>query len=250
MISEHPVWRALSQSEINTLVSGSGPTIGMLIERLYDRLTGFTENSTVIKQLNRMEETLVATNTGVAQLQQLANEQATTITQLIGAFDAFVTAQTAANTRMQNSINALLNLSGSGDQAALEAIATEMNTTLQTSQAFLQQLNAAASTEAGVDLLVVTPSTVTVQQGTTQQFTANLPVTWSATSGLINSTGGLYTPPADPTITSDTVTAITTDTTQTATANVTITPAAASTTTTTTTAPPVATGSAQTAAKK
>jgi uncharacterized protein (DUF1800 family) len=41
----------------------------------------------------------------------------------------------------------------------------------------------------------VTPATVTVTLGTTQQFTATAATTWSATAGTITATG-LYTPPA------------------------------------------------------
>ena len=43
--------------------------------------------------------------------------------------------------------------------------------------------------------LTVTPGTATVALGTTQQFTASVPVTWAATAGTI-SAGGLYTAPA------------------------------------------------------
>jgi hypothetical protein len=52
-------------------------------------------------------------------------------------------------------------------------------------------------TVSGGSTVIVTPSSATTQVGRTQQFSANVPVTWSASCGTINSTG-LFTAPNTP----------------------------------------------------
>lgn len=55
-------------------------------------------------------------------------------------------------------------------------------------------LNNQGTATVNVVALTVTPSTVTLQEGAQQQFSANATVTWSATCGTITATG-LYTAP-------------------------------------------------------
>jgi len=72
----------------------------------------------------------------------------------------------------------------------------------------LQSIQSALASFKGVPTVSITPPSATVAAGATQQFDANVGVTWSAAGGTIDN-AGLYTAPA--TAGTDTVTATAAD---------------------------------------
>lgn len=200
-------------------------TFEEIFDILQEGKTGFMAHA-VTKQLNRMEELLMSTTTGLGRVQadqQLLKDQ---LTALQVALAASVQAQTDANTRLENDIAALRNLGGSGDEAALNAVADSMEQTLVGLKASTDALSANVTSEQAVDPVVVAitiaPTSASVVRTATVQFSASMPGTFKAASGSIDATG-LYTPPTDTTILSDTVTATSADGTSAATASVSIT---------------------------
>jgi hypothetical protein len=165
------------------------------------------------EQLTRLEKITMATSSGVQALQT----QVSQVQQQVTAMQAAVA---SANTRLLNSIAALqAQLAGSspGDPAAIAAAVTS----LQQVSASLQSV-ATSETAEDVTTLTISPSTLTIAAGATQQFSANIPVNWSAANGSITQ-AGLYTAPTGGT--TDTVTAISTDgTNQTASVSVSVSP--------------------------
>jgi hypothetical protein len=79
-----------------------------------------------------------------------------------------------------------------------------------------------AGSQPASDSVVITPDTANVEVSHTQQFNANMPVTWGASNGTISSTG-LYTAPGAA-ITDVVTAASTANPSETASANVTVTP--------------------------
>lgn len=200
-------------------------TFEEIFDILQEGKTGFMAHA-VTKQLNRMEELLMSTTTGLSRVQadqQLLKDQ---LTALQVALAASVQAQTDANTRLENDIAALRNLGGSGDEAALNAVADSMEQTLVGLKASTDALSANVTSEQAVDPVVVAitiaPTSASVVRTATVQFSASMPGTFKAASGSIDATG-LYMPPADTTILSDTVVVTSADGTSAATASVSIT---------------------------
>lgn len=201
-------------------------------EKSHGLLFSLTEEHPVIKQLNRMEEMLMATNTGLSRLQASADSLKAQMLAMKEAFAAAVRAQTDANTRLENDIASLRNIAGSGDTAALNTIADSLDATLTDLKATTDNLNAVATAEAAVDVapppvvvptLVISPVSTTVPRTGSQSFSTTggtAPVTFKATNGTIDASGN-YVPPADVTFTSDVVVATSADG-QNASANVSI----------------------------
>lgn len=236
----HPIWQIASQETktdeekvmLNAIIELSVTVFTSLtFEQIYDELlegrqdtmnSGFISRVAVKAQLNQLKEITLNTQTGLQRTQA----DVATLQGLVAAMqDAIVSsgkAQTEANARFAADIAALRNLSGSGDNDALNALADSMEVTLKQLQSSTDQLTAAAVAEAAVDLLTITPSTLSTSRATKTVFSSNDPkATFKATNGTVDVIG-TYTPPIDINIMADTVTATSSDGTQTATCSVTI----------------------------
>lgn len=108
---------------------------------------------------------------------------------IMGKIDDLIAQMVSDEAAMEQRIDAAV--------TALESeIATLQNNGLTpTSLQNLQNIQAALASFKGKPTVTVTPATATVATGTTQQFSANVDVTWSAGTGTIDATG-LYTAPA------------------------------------------------------
>ncbi len=93
-------------------------------------------------------------------------------------------------TQMRNFVDANITVPGPIANAPVTVQAREVNSTFFIKAHYTLQI----VNNNPPPTLTVTPATVTVQEGSTQQFSANRPASWSATCGTINS-GGLFTAP-------------------------------------------------------
>lgn len=173
----------------------------------------------VLQLLAHMEEHLSGQDAALARVETNTAALKQMNADLAAAFSKQAEAQANANSRLEADIEALRNEIGSGNTTRLTAIADSLEASLGQFKTIQTNLEANAAAEDAVDVLTVSPTTATVAPGATQQFTANMPVTWTAGSGSIG-TDGLYTAPTNG-ATSDTVTATTTEG-KTASASVTI----------------------------
>lgn len=194
----------------------SMPFLSMLYRRI------LLMEKSVINKIDRLEKTQLAQSTALSRLQDDNALLTKKLTEQQTALALLASAQTAAFSRFQADLDALK--AAGNNEAALNEVAASMETTLAGMQTVTDGLNAAAGVAAGEDqpatppppppppatTLAVSPKTATVAAGNTVQFSANVPVKWSAGAGTIDGTG-LYTPPPDPTVTSDMVTATATD---------------------------------------
>lgn len=177
------------------------------------------------EQLNRIEKGIHMNTNSLQRLQADAVKQSQMLADMQQAMKDMGEAQAAAGARLEADIAALRNLIGQGgnNDAALAAVADSLESTQAGFQAVTDQLKVNTETAKGVDVFTISPTTATVARSTVQQFTTNDPkATFAAGSGAIDNTG-LYTPSQDPAVTSDTVTATSSDGTQVATASVSIT---------------------------
>lgn len=236
----HPIWQIASQETktdeekvmLNAIIELSVTVFTSLtFEQIYDELlegrqdtmnSGFISRVAVKAQLNQLKEITLSTQTGLQRTQGNVAALQGLVAAMQDAIVSSSKAQTEANARFAADIAALRNLSGSGDNDALNALADSMEVTLKQLQSSTDQLTAAAVAEAAVDLLNITPSTLSTSRATKTVFTSNDPTaTFKATNGTVDATG-TYTPPIDINVMADTVTATSGDGTQTATCSVTI----------------------------
>lgn len=240
-IARHPFWELVavnSSSRDRALLSAilnlsAGLPYNHTFEEIYDSLLSnrvFAHNAVLDKiaaQLRIMEGISLNTNTVVLRLQSIQDAMKKQLDTIQTALATAVQAQADANTRLENDIAALRNSAGSGDVDTLNAIADSLDSTLTGFKAVTDQLNAAATAEAAVDVapppvppvtvptLTISPVTASVSRTGTMQFSATGGVaggtiTFKATSGSLDA-NNLYTPPTDPTITSDIVVATSQD---------------------------------------
>lgn len=224
-MGDHPFRRLTNKgdrlNELEKVVIEAVVTLSVTVfsnltfEQIYDKLlsqapipTGFTSRD-VKEQLNRIEGVVMNTSAIVQRLQtDVANLQA-----------GITTLTTAINT----AITDIGNLAGSGDAAALAQVADNLEAAVSSIQSEGAALNNAENPPAPVTL-AISPSSATVANGATQQFTSNIPsINWGANTpagGTVSN--GLYTAPASPTQPSDIVQCTTADGTQTASASITL----------------------------
>ncbi len=93
-------------------------------------------------------------------------------------------------TQKQNFVDANITVPGPIANAPVTVQAREVNSTFFIKAHYTLQI----VNNNPPPTLTVTPATVTVQEGSTQQFSANRPASWSATCGTIDS-AGLFTAP-------------------------------------------------------
>lgn len=187
----------------------------------------------IANQFRHLEDTLTtATDRLSNDVQTLQSKVATLQT----AFDAQSKAVNDANTRFGNEISTLNDLvkqlrdnAGSGNEDAINAIADKVEASTSTIGIIADGLTASATQEDTLEqaapapvTLSISPATVTLAPGATQQFSANVPVTWKSNPDLGRNitADGLYIAPAS--ATSDTVTATTMDGTQSMSASISI----------------------------
>jgi outer membrane murein-binding lipoprotein Lpp len=173
----------------------------------------------VIQQgLKSLEDKL---STASDRLSNDVNALKNEIVSLQGAQTTLLTAITNANQRFTADLKTLTDLveqlrnnAGSGNEEVLNQLADQIESSTASIQQTTQQLSGAAAIEDAADpapatppALTVSPSTVTLAPGGTQQFTASEPVDWAVNPSLGGSItpDGLYT--TSSTGTSDTVTA-------------------------------------------
>lgn len=236
-------YRASTPEEIfDSLVAEFRDTFGgrtddqAFLHMLYRRILRMEQS--LLNQLHKQEKTLAQTSTAVTRLQADNDALKKLTTDLQSSFATFAQGALDAYARFQKSLDDLKN--AAGDEDAVNAVAADMEANvLPALQALKDQATAAGATAGGEDQpatppppppptgVVITPSgDVSTTPGNPIQFSANVPVNWTAGAGQID-TSGLYTPAPDPTVTNDTVTATSqADATQTATVSVTIAPAA------------------------
>lgn len=184
----------------------------------------------VLRTLRKLEETTMATKSGLQRVQEDSAALQQQVTDLQTAQQTQGTALLAAQARMQADIDALRQAAGSGNEAALLAVADQMDTTLGVVKSVTDALNASATAEAGVDPtpvntpppstgVTISPATAALAPSATQAFTASQAVSWSAQNGSIDANGNYTAPPQPGT---DTVTATPTDGSAAATATITV----------------------------
>lgn len=150
------------------------------------------------------------------------------------AYDKQSSSVNDANTRLMSEIATLKDLvsqlrneAGSGNETAINALADQVEASTTTVSNISDGLTALSNQEDSVDptpaptALTIAPTSATLAPGGTQQFTANMPVTWKSNPDLGGSItpDGLYTAPANG---SDTVTATSMDGTQNQSASVSV----------------------------
>lgn len=137
-----------------------------------------------------------------------------------------------AETRLQDSINQLQNVGGSGDPAAIAAVVTDLKGQLNNLTAMKVALQSAADAQTQIDqpaqtqsvVLAISPASLNVTRGTPFQFTTNIAgSTFVCQSGTVDAASGVYNAPTDVSITSDSVTATSPDGKQTSAASISIT---------------------------
>lgn len=196
------------------------------LSMLYRRILNMEKSMT--NQLNRMERQLMVNSTALSRLQTDNDALSKKLTDQQTSLTNLASAQTAAFARFQDDLDALK--AAGNNEDALNAVADSLETTMAGFQSVTDGLNAAAGVAAGEDVpastppagggttppatttLVISPASVNLPPGGSQQFSANVPVAWSAQSGSIDANGN-YIAPGDLTLTSDVVTATPTDTT-------------------------------------
>lgn len=202
------------------------------LEKLFQY--GFPRILKFLHTLGRIEQLLLSvkeltmsTNTGMQRLQDDSDAMQAQLTTIQTSLKTMSDALVAANIRMENDLAALRGAAGSGNADAINAVATKLETTLGALKTIQAQMDATATAEGTLDqpvtstALTVSPTTAQVAPGGTQQFSASTSVTWKANNGTID-TNGLYTAPTTGQ-TADVITATgVADTTQTATAQITI----------------------------
>lgn len=206
--------KLLADYEVNF---GNGPhDLQYFLHYIAGRL-GRMERS-IHNQLDRMEITLSANQTALSRLQADAETMKALLVTTQANQSAASAAISAAVARLQSDIDALK--AAGNDPVALAAVADSLETTMTGFQGVSDGLKASADAAATIDPKtppapsnpVVSPATANIPPGGTQQFTSDKLVSWSAVSGTIDASG-LYTGPADLTITSDVVTATAADNT-------------------------------------
>jgi hypothetical protein len=157
-----------------------------------------SEETKVLRTLRKLEEHMA---TQASALATLKSDMAVLQTN----YAALAQSVTDANARLQAIIDGLKQSVAVNDAVDLAALSTS-----------LEAVNATLGTEAAAEgavgqptKLTVSPMTANVAPGGKISFSANVAVTWKATSGQIDATG-VYTAPASGS-TSDTVTATSTD---------------------------------------
>jgi hypothetical protein len=248
-MSLHRVWHLmtkLDQSEVEAMLLKSILILSITtfnsksLEQIYDLLASLEQtmpdnpNASMKDQLKRIEATVMATSTGVQRLQADEAAMRKTLADLQAQLATFLTALSDAEGRLEADIAALRSQGGAGDPAAIAAIADSLESTQAAFSAVTSQLTQAAQTQLAVDpaaapaptptsvTLTISPTSVTTVRDATVQFSANVAgVTFRAANGSIDATG-LYTPPVDPSVMSDTVVVALADGSQNASASVSI----------------------------
>lgn len=234
----HPIWQIASQETktdeekvmLNAIIELSVTVFTSLtFEQIYDELlegrqdtmnSGFISRVAVKAQLNQLKEITLSTQTGLQRTQGNVAALQGLVQAMQDAMKASADIQTAANARFAADIAALRNLSGSGDNDALNAVADSLEATAKQFQAVTDQLAASSAAEAIVDLLTISPQNLSTSRATKTVFSSNDPkATFKATNGTVDATG-TYTPPIDINIMADTVVATSSDGTQQATCSV------------------------------
>lgn len=235
MKSDHPFWhlttKEATERDRGFLVAILNLSVGthMTFEEIYDAVTSnrmFSTNAistaSILNQIKKLEEIVLNTSQAVLRVQGVADAMKATLIKVQTALSDMAKAQSDANDRLLTSIKALQNNAGSGDTDALNAIADELTATLNSFQTVTDQLNATAAIETTIDVappppppplppvLTISPTSVSVPRGGTQQFSTSVPAILKANNGSID-TSGLYTPPTDTALTSDTVLATSSD---------------------------------------
>lgn len=202
------------------------------LRKILRRIDDFEErSSSQLKEvLSKMSTQADALSRVQADVKAVSSKMDTLATQVKGVSDG-VDSESDTITQLVQEIR---NQAGSGNADALNAVADQLEGVGTRLDGHVSTLQAAAAKAqqgalAGTTLQII-PPTFSIAAGATQQFTTNLPSTFSAANGSVDA-NGVYTAPTDPAITSDQVTATSTaDPTKTATASGSIVAVAAPTT--------------------
>lgn len=182
-----------------------------IFNKLHQVLLGMSES------LVRMEKIMVQNSAALTRAQADVEKLVQANNDLKTSFNDFKTANQTSNDRLLKEIQDLRTQVGGTDQEdAINAIADRIENIVTDNNTMATDLAAMTSTEGTIGTdpqqppptqsVTISPKTATVTPGNPQQFTTNIPVTFSAQNGSIDQ-NGVYTAPPDPSVTSDVVTA-------------------------------------------